>query len=190
MQPLMQTRSPRIHAAMIAALVLALSAGGAYAWTHASHSSASRAAREPPVIVVSSFRTIGPDLEPWSGNGLTHEIEHALGEMRGVVVRRRRLDQSSPAAAPIRNEASAATLAASGRSLGADFVLAGTVARIGARSEIGVRLVRVRDGEQLWSGTFWRATVDLGTLPGELAAAVIGALPRDAGRTGSAGASR
>ena len=182
MQPIARIlMTSRLRAIVLVAAVLALSAGGAYSWAHASRAADLPPAREPPVIVVSSFRTLGPDLEPWSGNGLANEIERALGGMRGIVVRQRPANQTlSAPSAP--GEASVATLAAAGRSLDADFVLAGTVSRVGARSEVGVRLVRVRGAEQLWTGTFWRATGDLGTLPGELAAAVIGAMPRDAGR--------
>jgi TolB-like protein len=52
------------------------------------------------------------------------------------------------------------------------YTLGGTVGRSDHRSEIGMRLVRVSDGLEVWSSTFWRDRRDLESLPGELATAV------------------
>lgn len=63
-----------------------------------------------------------------------------------------------------------------GRALGADYVLEGTTQRSGARVRVNARLLAVRDGRALWSGTFDQDIARAFTLQDGLSAAVASAL--------------
>jgi TolB-like protein len=124
-----------------------------------------RAPKHSPPVLGLVWHTVDPDLEPWAGLGLAELVRAALSA-RGVVVR------PSPESLGAGRAADAKGLAALGRRLEVTYTLGGTVGRSDHRSEIGMRLVRVSDGLEVWSSTFWRDRRDLESLPGELATAV------------------
>ena len=55
-----------------------------------------------------------------------------------------------------------------GRSLGADYVLEGSVRRVGTRIRVQAQLVRVADGSHVWASAFQRESDDLMALQVEL----------------------
>jgi TolB-like protein len=65
---------------------------------------------------------------------------------------------------------------AAGRQRGAGYVLIGQFEQLGSRTEIAVRLLRVRDGNPVWSGTYWRGHDAMTAFPSELALDVAEAL--------------
>jgi TolB-like protein len=147
-----------------------LGCGILWAWGSDANVSSTRSQS----IAVVSFSTRGDDIEPWNGIGLAREVGYALTRSGSIIVQydeANRTDRTSGGGGTI------SELVETGRRLHTDFVLAGTVARTGNRSEIGVRVVRVRDTREVWNGTFWRNASEQQSLPDDLAAAVVGALP-------------
>jgi hypothetical protein len=118
----------------------------------------------PPVVAL-VWRSVGPEVDPWSGAGLEELVRRALAA-EGVAVRPTWDTRDTAPAADVK------ALASLGRRLDVAYTLGGTVGRHDRRSEIGMQLVRVRDGSPVWSSTFWRDQADLESLPSELAAAV------------------
>jgi TolB-like protein len=117
---------------------------------------------QPAVIEVAPFTVLG-GMEPWSGLGLAEQMRQALQRLPDIVVR-----VAADSARP------------------AQYVLRGTVSRRGARNEIGVEVVRAREGVVIWSGTYWRAPGDLGAFITDLVDAVLAAIRLDEKRaTGS-----
>jgi hypothetical protein len=117
-----------------------------------------------PVITL-AWNPIGKDVEPWSGLGLGEQVRRAL-HAEGVAVTDDGLGGTLGPAGD------AESLIALGRKANATYVLAGTVGRKGERSEVGMQLVRVRDGVLVWASTFWRDPGDLESLASDLAAAI------------------
>lgn len=69
---------------------------------------------------------------------------------------------------------------------GADAVVSGAVSREGGRIRVRVRLVRSRDGRQIWAETFDATDADLSRVEEAMADAVLSRLrPRDRAATGS-----
>jgi TolB-like protein len=56
------------------------------------------------------------------------------------------------------------------------YILLGQFEQLGTRTEIVVRLLRVRDGHPVWSGTYWRDPDGMTAFPLELAQDVTEAL--------------
>ncbi len=99
--------------------------------------------------------------------GLAEEITGALARFRWMfLVSSSSINQFLQ---DTRNEA------ALRRTFGLDFVLDGSVQRVGPRLRITVRLIDLRDGSQVvWARRFDRQTNDLLTLQDEVAAEVVG----------------
>lgn len=102
-------------------------------------------------------------------------MRHALNA-RGVSVIEDRAFHDAPLSGDMER------LAARGRRLNALYVLGGTVGRRGERSEIGMELVRVEDGAQVWTSTFWRDPTDLDSLASELAETIAEVLAGELSR--------
>jgi TolB-like protein len=160
----MQPPSARRRITALAALGLLATASSAGCGR--SRSTATKASA--PVMVI-AWRSVGQNVEPWSGVGLGEQVRHALSA-RGVVF----ADGRTAPVTPRSNEPVA--LASLGREANATYVLDGTVARKGGRSEVGMQLIRVHDGMPVWASTFWRDPNDLASLATDLAAAVSGVL--------------
>jgi TolB-like protein len=107
-------------------------------------------------IEVVDFRAAGSDVEPWSGRGLADELRAALATRRDVGMR-------------VADSAGAGT---------ADYVVTGSIARRGRRSEIGVQLTR-RNGASVWSAIYWRPPDDLTSLSSEVVDALLIAVHKD-----------
>lgn len=113
--------------------------------------------RARPSIAVLEFRVIGTDIEPWSGRGLAQEIRAALDSM----------EHFRATHVEVREDASA------------DYLVSGTVARRGARSEIGIEVLRALDRVHVWTGTYWREQDQLEAFGREIAEAIVLALRRE-----------
>jgi hypothetical protein len=138
----------------------------AVGWYHGrTRSSRALARAGKPAVVAVAWRPVGTDVEPWSGLGLGNQVEYALGTL-GVVV----AHDTGLRVPPLPGGPEA--LADLGRQLNATYVLGGTVGRKGPRREIGMQLVRVKDGATLWTSTFWRDAADLESLASDLALTV------------------
>jgi DNA-binding SARP family transcriptional activator/TolB-like protein len=98
--------------------------------------------------------------------GLAEEITSALARFRWIF-----LVSSSSIAQFVQDQRDDASLR---RTLGLDYVLDGSVQRVGKRLRITVRLVDLQDGSQIvWARRFDRQVDDLLTLQDEVAAEVV-----------------
>jgi TolB-like protein len=157
----MQRRSPvRCRVAAIGALGFL-----ATALSNSCDRGRSAAAKPGAPVIVIAWRSVGHDIEPWSGVGLGEQVRQAL-RARGVV------HADSRTVPIIHSSSEPVALASLGREIDATYVLGGTVGRKGERSEVGMQLVRVHDGAPIWSSTFWRDPNDLASLAADLAATV------------------
>ena len=129
------------------------------------------ASSDRPQIAVLPLANLssGPDGESFA-DGLTDEIIHNLGSVRGLDVRSR---TSSFAFKGERRR-----IADVGRQLGVNYVLDGSVARAGGRLRINAQLVKV-DGEvSLWSERFDRELTvpDILTVQDDISRAIVNSL--------------
>jgi TolB-like protein/Tfp pilus assembly protein PilF len=134
----------------------------------------------PRVIGVLPFTEQGVAAEEaYFGAGLADTLAYKLGQLRQILV----LAPSST-----REFAGAGQdLAKIGALLGASALLEGTVRRAAGTLKVNARLVDIRSGQQLWSGSYDRAGADLFAVHDEIATAVTEALhlvlsPEDEGR--------
>src|SRR5690349_14747747 len=86
-------------------------------------------------------------------DGLTGEIIRDLSIIDGLAVR----SQTSSFAFKGKSR----KIREAGAQLGADYILEGSVLRVGQRVRINAQFVRVRDDFTLWSGTYDRELVDV-----------------------------
>jgi TolB-like protein/Flp pilus assembly protein TadD len=123
----------------------------------------------PTTLAVLPFRSLsaGPR-DPLLDLGLAETL---IARVSGVASLRVRSLSSSQRFAARTPDALAA-----GRELGADYVLEGTTQRRDTRVRVNARLLAVRDGRALWSGTFDEDMARAFTLQDGLAEAVTSAL--------------
>ena len=122
----------------------------------------------PPVIAVLPFTELGADKNSYFGAGLSDTLIHKLGQLSQLVV----LASSST----FEFHGQGLDLRAVGAKLSASSILEGTVQRAGNQLRINARLVEVKSGQQLWSGSFERPSTDLFAVQDEIAGAVSDAL--------------
>ena len=129
-----------------------------------------RAAAEAPEIksiAVLPFKTIGDGAENrHRGVGLADILITRLSNLREITVR--------PVNAVLNLENEDSILA--GRQLNADAVLEGAIYRVGDKTRVTARLVRVGDGTTLWNGQFEKLRADEMRLQDEIALQVTDAL--------------
>ena len=159
---------------LLAAVVIAGGAG--FRWGVLRGAGPALPADGTPTILVAPFSVSNTTTEPWSGTGLAEEIRIALGANSSVAIRRATPTVGGATAPTSSDAASVRQVAATARSVGADYVLTGIVGRNGRNSEIALRLVRAADATTAWTGTFWRSPTDLSSWASELAAAVTEAV--------------
>ncbi len=133
-----------------------------------------------PSILVPPFRILNVADRTSLGSGLVRGVEGALTATEGLAVR------PWTVAVPEAPTDDAAAVRA-GRRLHTTYVLVGEVEGQADRTEIAIRLLRVRDGTPVWSGTYWRDLVALPAFPSELALDIADALrlPTCLGRCGA-----
>ncbi len=107
-------------------------------------------------------------------DGLTTEIIRNLSIIDGLAVR----SQTSSFAF----KGKPRNLRESGRQLGADYILEGSVLRAGQQLRINAQLVRVRDDFPLWSGRFDRELTDIFVIQDEISRGIVNSLRLKLGR--------
>lgn len=101
-------------------------------------------------------------------DGLTEELIHTLNTLAGLRV----VGRTSAFAF----KATVEDVRAIGKRLGVELVLEGSVRRAGHRLRITAQLTDVKDGLQLWSERFERASGDAFAIQDEIAAAILATL--------------
>jgi serine/threonine-protein kinase len=131
----------------------------------------SETSREQTVAVV-PFRNLGPPDDAYFVEGLTEDLVDTLATIRGLRVRGRGYAESSDR-----------DVVDTGRRLGVDVVVDGSVRRAGEVLRVSARLVGVADGFQIWSSRFERPAGGAFALNDDVARAIAAALSTE--RTGA-----
>lgn len=123
-----------------------------------------------PRILVAPFENMGSPDDSYFASGLTRETKKRLAAVRGLRFVSR--DANGPSEFPLRQ------VGAIGRELGVDYVLDGSVLwdQSAERSQqlyVESRLVRVSDGEVMWSEKVVRPLSDIFSIQSAIAYAVI-----------------
>jgi TolB-like protein/DNA-binding winged helix-turn-helix (wHTH) protein/Tfp pilus assembly protein PilF len=130
-----------------------------------------RAPRDPALIAVLPFDDLNGDpAQAYLSRGLTEEVITQLGRVvpagMGVI--------AGPSVWRYRGTQPAPQRVAS--DLGAGYILTGAVEHDASRVRVSARLVRARDGLQLWADTFDGASAEALPLQAAVAASVAGAM--------------
>jgi TolB-like protein/Flp pilus assembly protein TadD len=107
-------------------------------------------------------------------DGLTDELIRNLSLIEGLAPRSR--TSSFAFKGKPRN------LRAAGKELGTDYVVEGSVLRIGQSLRVDAQLVRVRDDFPLWSGRYDRAVTDVFVIQDEISRSIVNSLRLKLGR--------
>jgi len=156
---------PRTLAALILlGMVVALS----YFWiARRPHQPETAAATK--TIAVLPFRSIGSEGDnEYVELGMADALITRLSNLRGIIVR-----PTSSVSKYTKLQQDAIT---SGRELGVEAVLDGSVQKIGDRIRITVRLIRSSDGSSLWAETFDEKWTDVFSVQSSIAQKTAGAL--------------
>ncbi|HZQ25087.1 MAG TPA: winged helix-turn-helix domain-containing protein [Terriglobales bacterium] len=138
--------------AWVTATIVLLAGAVIYLWSHVGpRSTAVRASARSVAILPFQALDPAPDDE-YLGLGLADALITRLGNLHQLVVR--------PVGA-VRKYATAEDPIAAGRQLGVESVMEGSVQRIGERTRVTARLLRVSDGEVIWAGKFDENFVDM-----------------------------
>jgi len=124
----------------------------------------SGASRERTVAVV-PFRNVGPSEDAYFVEGLIEDLVDALATVRGLRVRGRGYAESTDR-----------DVVETGRRLGVDVVIEGSVRRAGEKLRVSARVVGVADGFQIWSSRFERPAGAAFALNDDVARAIAAAL--------------
>lgn len=144
----------------LAGLGLVLAAGG---WWWVLYT------RAPISIAVLPLKTSSEDpANDYFADGLTDEIIRNLSIIEGLTVRSQ--------ASSFVFKGATRNLREAGKQLDAEYILEGSVQRSGQQLRINVRLVRVRDDIQLWSGKFDRPRTDVFAIQDEISLGVVNGL--------------
>jgi TolB-like protein/Tfp pilus assembly protein PilF len=122
-------------------------------------------------IAVLPFVNLGPDkADEYLGDGLTEELLHVLGKVKGLRVPGR----TSSFAFKGRNEEG--IFRTVGAKLGVSTVLEGSVRKLGDKVRVTAQLINVADGFHLWSETYDGDMQDILRFQSEVARQVVQAL--------------
>lgn len=121
-------------------------------------------------VAVLPFVNLSPDREnEYFSDGMTEELTSALSRVAGLKVAAR-----SSAFAFKGKQVDAREI---GQRLGVSTLVEGSVRKVGDRIRLCAQLVNTADGYQLWSQSYERTLENVFALQGELARAVVNALP-------------
>jgi TolB-like protein/Tfp pilus assembly protein PilF len=168
--PPIQRKPAYRRTAIAAAVLLAISAAGAFAFWASRHSAPSRpgAASDGTTVLVAPFTNLSADKDnEYFAGGLTEELIDALANLPGLRVVAR---TSSPRWKD--KELDFGNL----RQLGIENVVEGSVRKEGTRVRISVRLIEASNGRHLWSHEYDREIQDSIVTEQEIANAVAAAL--------------
>ncbi|GAB4565850.1 MAG: hypothetical protein Tsb0020_17050 [Haliangiales bacterium] len=128
-------------------------------------------ARQRPVLAVLPFATLGPSSgDDYFGDALAAELISQLS--------RRQAEQLGVIAytSAKRYRDTAAPVSEIAATLGADYVLEGTVRRAGDTVRVTAQLIQPATAQPMWAGSFDRETADVLAAQGELAETLLHAL--------------
>jgi DNA-binding winged helix-turn-helix (wHTH) protein/TolB-like protein/Flp pilus assembly protein TadD len=147
-----QTRLPRLRAWVFAGLLLAVVFSGLLYWRYLK---ADRGGvSEIKSIAVLPLKPLGDGEEDKALSlGMTDALITRMGSLRSIIVR------SVPMSSLTANPAMDAPT--TGKALGVEAVLEGSLQRAGRRIRVTLRLFKVRDGMQIWSGYFDETEADI-----------------------------
>ena len=149
----------RWTAGAVAALVL-VAIAAAWWWT--------RPGRTGLTIAVLPLVNQGDPANEYFADGLTDEIIRNLSLIEGVTV------PSRTSSFAIKGKG--LSLAESGRQLGADYLVEGSVLHAGDQLRITVALVRARDEHRLWTDRFDRTLTDVFAIQDEISRGIVNTL--------------
>jgi eukaryotic-like serine/threonine-protein kinase len=169
-RPARRSRRPLRSAATLAGLVLAATLAGWFLGGRQEQGAPALLASGGPVgVAVLPFRDLSPDQDQeYLSDGVAEEILAALSRQEGLRVPGR--------ASSFYFKGRSATPGEVARRLGVTHALEGTVLREGQRLRVTAQLLRLDDGERLWSGSFDRDLAELFAVQDEVARKVVGAL--------------
>jgi serine/threonine-protein kinase len=128
-----------------------------------------RGRRQPFTIAVLPLENLNhaPDTD-YLANGLTDEIIHNLSIVEGLAIR------SRTSSFALKGEPH--TARETGKALGVDYLVEGSVLRMGSRLHVNAQLIRVRDDVALWSQQFDREVADVFAVQDEISNQVANGL--------------
>jgi TolB-like protein/DNA-binding winged helix-turn-helix (wHTH) protein len=142
----------------------------------ASAPASSRAALDwggKPSVAVLPFNNMSGDQEQeYFSDGITEDIITALSKYRSLVVIARNSSFAFKGAADVRQI---------GLSLGAEYLVEGSVRRIGQRLRITVQLVETEEGHHLWAERYDRDLQDLFKLQDEITTTIAARIEPEVG---------
>jgi TolB-like protein/Flp pilus assembly protein TadD len=148
---------------LISALASALVfASGAIAWRHFF------ANPEVSIAVLPLLNLSQDPANEYFSDGLTSEIIRNLSIIEGLSVR----SQTSSFALKGKEKDARET----GRQLGVDYLLEGSVLRSGQQLRIDAQLIRIRDDFPLWSGRYDRELKDIFAIQDEISRGIVNSL--------------
>ncbi len=165
----------RSRAKLVASVIfgMGLIGGVGYLVSHARASSATKAPREATVAVL-PLVSLGDSVQRDLAYGLSDEIATELVKAAGVRVMSRRSVGGSREQRYLDPEKT-------GRELGAQFLVMGSLKAMNGRLTVVAQLVQAHDGAVLWADQFDRGLDDLAAVRDEIASAVGDSLGRRAG---------
>lgn len=146
-----QVKRNRFALPLIAGALAVIAIVGAGAWIFERTGSASHTSiKSLAVLPLKNVNAARPD--DHSGLGMADALITRLGNIKSLTVR--------PTSAIAQLETSDGDSVELGRKLQVDSVLEGTMYRLNDRVRVNMRLLRVADGETIWSGEFERVAGD------------------------------
>jgi len=131
--------------------------------------SATHAGNAKPTLAVLPFQSTGPGTpDEFVGLGMADSLIERLGHLQKVVVR--------PVTAVVRYIDGRVEPVDAGRTLQVDWLLQGTARRSGERIQVTARLVRVNDGQTIWSGSYDEVLKDVFGIEDRLVGQITDAL--------------
>jgi TolB-like protein len=148
----------------LACLVIGLAAVG---WWWTQH-------RSVPIAVLPLENTSHDPANDYFADGLTDELIHNLSIIDGLTVRSR--TSSFGIKGRPRNIRDA------GQQLQADYILEGSVLRVGQQLRIDVQLIRVNDDFPIWTGRYDRELTDIFAIQDDISVGIVNNLRLKLGR--------
>jgi len=128
-----------------------------------------QSAGTPISIAVLPLENLSNDpAHDYFADGLTDEIIRNLSIIEGLAVR------SQTSSFAFKSKPRSARKA--GQELNVDYILEGSVLRVGERLRIDAQLIRVRDDVSLWSGRFDRELTDIFAIQDEISRGIVNSL--------------
>jgi len=127
-----------------------------------------------PIAVLPLINLSQDPTNEYFADGLTGEIIRDLSIIDGLAVR----SQTSS----FFYKGKPTNVRDAGKQLAADYILEGSVLRVGQRLRINAQLVRVRDDFPLWSGSYDRQLADIFAIQDEISRGIVNSLRLKLGR--------